>query len=106
GAASGRPPSPGGGALALSPLLIDPPHPDPLPVRTGRGRRNRSETFTPPPALRADPPPQGRVKEKHQCPNPKFSFPTRSLPPRCRSSRIAASRSISSPISARTRTDR
>ena len=38
------------------------------------------------------------------CPNPKFSFPMRCRPPPCRSSRTAASRSISSPISARTRT--
>ena len=35
---------------------------------------------------------------------PKFSSPTRSRPPPCRSSRIAASRSISSRSSARTRT--
>jgi hypothetical protein len=35
---------------------------------------------------------------------PKFSSPTSFRPPPCRSSRIAASRSISSPTSARTRT--
>src|SRR3954451_12538773 len=79
-----------------------PPHPSPRK----NGEREKKEIASqlhPTPALRADPPPPREGEGKNQCPNPRFSFPTRCLPPRCRSSRIAASRSISNPISARTR---
>src|SRR4051812_14439996 len=78
----------------------------PVPSPRKNGEREKKEIGSklhPTPALRVDPPPSGEGEGKNQCPNPKFSFPTRCLPPRCRSSRIAVSRSISSPISVRTR---
>ena len=66
--------------------------------RAATRRRDRRRTLSPHAALVA-------LTAKGNLPwPPAFSSPTRSRPPPCRSSRIAASRSISSPTSARTRT--